>query len=79
MTTVDQRWQTVVPLVVGIWQNVWSTLAQYQHGQYENQKAIPFILLALERRAFNGSTKRIAQNLCFLFGSLKQRWAKTNS
>ena len=59
MTTVDQRWQTVVPLVVGIWQNVWSTLAQHQQGQYENRKAIPLILLALERRAFSGTKKKI--------------------
>ena len=65
MSTVDQRCQTVVPIVVGIWQNVWSTLAQNQHGRYENRKAMPLILLSLERRAFDEPTKRIAQNKCF--------------
>ena len=56
INTLDQRWQTVLPLADS-WRwmpNVGPTFGQHQHVLYEKWKAIPFILLALERRATVG-------------------------
>ena len=52
MTTLFQRWQTVVPLADS-WRwmhNAGPTFCQHQHVLYENWKVIPFILLILESR-----------------------------
>ena len=58
MTTVGQRWQTVVPLAHS-WRwvhNVGPTLSQHQHVLDENWKATSFIVLALRRSADFGPT-----------------------
>ena len=59
MTTLGQRWQTVVPLADG-WRwvhNVGPTLGQPHRVLDENWKSVPFILLALQRRANVGPTQ----------------------
>ena len=53
MTTLGQRWQTVVPLADG-WRwvhNVGPTLGQRHRVLDENWKSVPFILMALQFRA----------------------------
>ena len=63
MITLDQRWQTFVPLADG-WRwvhNNGSTLGQHLRVLDKNWKSVPIILLALKRRANVGSTYIIAQ------------------
>ena len=58
MATLDQRWQTVVPLADG-WRwvhNVGATLGQHYHMLDEIWKATPFIVFILQDRANVGPT-----------------------
>ena len=58
MTTLGQRWQTVVPLADGwLWMhNVEPTLGQHHRVLDENWKSVPFIWLALQRWTNVGPT-----------------------
>ena len=72
MTTLGQRWPTVVLLADG-WRwvhNVGPTLGQHQHVLDEIWKATPFIVLALQRRAKVRPTLRFSLLKLFIFGWL---------
>ena len=58
MSTMGQRWQTVVPLAES-WRwvyNVGPTLGQHYQVLHKNWKATPFLALASQRRANAGPT-----------------------
>ena len=72
MTTLDQRWQTVVPLADG-WRwvhNVGATLGQHQHVLDEIWKATPFYCVEFTTLGQRWTNIKRCADKGFVFGWL---------